>query len=129
MKTILVDAVNALVIKDQGIFKEMHELLDQYPNKKIIVTNADDEQILKFGLDKVPYEVFTLKHNPEKTDPEYFRILMKKYNLAPEDIIYFEHNNEAVKSAQSLRINTYYYNPEKKDLAALKEFLNNALGN
>ena len=41
MKTILVDAVNTFVIKGDGIFKEMSELLEQYPNRKIILTNAD----------------------------------------------------------------------------------------
>ena len=69
MKTILVDAINAFVLKGEGIFTQMHELLEQYPNKKIILTGANDEQLKKFGLDKMPYEVFTLKHDPEKTDP------------------------------------------------------------
>jgi HAD superfamily hydrolase (TIGR01509 family) len=127
MKTILVDAIDAFVIKGHGVFQEMYNLLEQYSNKKIIITNANDEQIAMFSLDKMPYEVFTLKHNPEKTDPEYFQILMQKYNLKPDDIVYFENNNDAVKSAQSLGINTYYYNPDKKDLIGLKHFLDSSL--
>lgn len=123
MKTILVDAVNTFVIKDSGIFEEMYDLLEQYPNKKVVVTNANDEQIKLFGLDKLPYEVFTLKHDPEKTDPRYFQIMLDKYELAAKDVIYFEHNKEAVKSAQSIGIKTYYYNPDIKDLGALRNFL------
>jgi hypothetical protein len=50
----------------------------------------------------MPYEVFTLKHNPDKTDPVYFITLLQHYNLNPNDTVYFEHNIDAVKSAESL---------------------------
>lgn len=131
MKIILVDAVHCFVIKKEDgtfqVFKEMQDLLENYPNKKIILTNANDEQFKKFGLDKMPWEVFTLKHNPEKTDPEYYRIMLQKFNLKPEDVIYFDHNPDAVKSAQSVGINTFYYDNDKRDLAALKKFLDENL--
>jgi HAD superfamily hydrolase (TIGR01509 family) len=127
MKTILVDAVDAFVIGGEGIFEEMHDLLETYPNKKIVLTGANDEQYKEFGLDKVPYEVFTLKHNPEKTDPKYFKILLTKYSLKADEVIYFEHNPQAVKSAQSLGITTYHYDPDKKNLVALKAFIDNNL--
>ena len=131
MKTILVDAVDCFVIeKEDGtfqIFNEMQDLLENFPNKKIILTGANDEQSKKFGLDKMPWEVFTLKHNPEKTNPEYYKIMLQRFNLNPEDVIYFEHNLDAVKSAQSVGITTFYYDNDKKDLTALKQFLNENL--
>lgn len=130
MKTILVDAVNCFIIeKDQKfvIFDDMHKLLETYPNPKIILTGASDDKWELFGLGKMPYEVFTLKHNPEKTNPEYYKILLKKYNLNKENVIYFEHSPDAVKSAQSVGINTYYYDNEKKDLESLKKFLDDNL--
>lgn len=131
MKIILVDTAHCFIIKkDDGtfqIFKKMQDLLEGYPNKKIILTNANDEQFKKFGLDKVPWEVFTLKHNPEKINPQYYRILLQKFNLAPEDVVYFEHNLDAVKSAKSVGINTFYYDNDKKDLVALKQFLDENL--
>jgi HAD superfamily hydrolase (TIGR01509 family) len=108
MKTILVDAINGLVLEDGSILESMHKLLESYPNPKIVLTGANDEQFNHFKLDQVPYEVFTLKHNPEKTDPQYFKILLEKDNLAPSDVVYFEHNEDAVKSAQSVGITTYY---------------------
>lgn len=123
MKTILVDAVDAFVIEGEGIFKQMHDLLETYPNRKIILTGANDEQFVEFGLDNMPYEVFTLKHNPEKTDPKYYQLLLQHFGLKAGDVIYFEHNPEAVKSAQSLGITTYPYDPDKKDLVTLKTFL------
>ncbi len=105
----------------------MWDLLETFPNKKIILTGANDEQFKKFGLDKVPYEVFTLKHNPEKTNPEYYKKMLEHFGLNKEDAIYFEHNPEAVKRAQSVGINSYHYDPEKKDLVALKNFLSENL--
>ncbi len=41
----------------------------------------------------------------------------------PEEVVFFEHNPEAVTSAQMAGIKTMYYDPIKKDLAELKEFL------
>ncbi len=123
MKTILVDAVDCFVSPEGEIFGAMQSLLEQYPNKKIILTGANDEQFKKFGLDRMPYEVFTLKHNPEKTDPKYYEILLEKYNLSKEDVVYFEHNPRAVESAQSVGIVSYFYDNDTKDLRALKDFL------
>jgi HAD superfamily hydrolase (TIGR01509 family) len=126
-KTILVDAINAFVIKGEGIFKEMHKLLEGYSNKKIILTGANDEQMEMFGLNKMPYPVFTLKHEPEKADPEYYKKMLAHFNLAVEDVVYFEHNPDAVKSAQSVGIATYYYDKDAKDLIKLKKFLDDNL--
>ena len=127
MKVILVDAINCFVIQDHGIFEEMYQLLEQYPNQKIILTNAEDEKIKTFGLDKMPYEVFSLKRNPEKTNPEYYKIMLEHFGLTQNDVIYFEHNLSAVKSAQSVGISTYHYDNVKKDLQKLKSYLDENL--
>jgi len=123
MKTILVDAINGFVLEDKTIFQAMYDLLETFPNRKIILTGAQDDVFKEFGLDKMPYEVFTLKHNPEKTDPKYFEILLQHFDLHKDDVVYFEHSKEAVKSAQSVGIKTYYYDETKQDLNALKTFL------
>ena len=126
MKTLLVDAVDAFVVEENGkfsIFNEMKILLDSYANRKIILTGADDGQYKKFGLDNMPYEVFTLKHNPEKTDPKYFETLLAKYALDKNEVVYFEHNPKAVVSARSVGIVSFYYDPDKKVLKELQDFL------
>jgi len=126
MKTILVDAVDAFDIEENGtfhIFEDMYKLLETFPNRKILITGANDDQFKAWNLDKMPYEVFTLKHIPEKTDPKYYETMLKHFGLSKNDVIYFEHNPEAVKSAQSVGITTYFYDSDKKDLAALKKFL------
>lgn len=126
MKTILVDAVYAFVIEEAGsfkIFNEMYKLLESFPNRKILLTGVNDEQFKKFGLDKMPYEVFTLKHDPEKTDPEYYRKMLKHFGMTKDDVVYFEHNSGAVESARSVGIKTHFYDADKKDLKSLKTFL------
>lgn len=129
MKTILVDAINTFVLKDKGIFNEMYKILEQYPNRKIILTGANDEQMENLGLNNMPYEVFTLKHNPEKTDPKYFEMMLKHFNLNVDDVIYFEHNEDAVKSAQSVGINTFHYDKDAKNLEAFKKFIDKSPSN
>lgn len=123
MKTILVDAVHCFVSPDGQIFKEMYDLLETYPSRKIVLTGANDEQFKKFGLDKMPYEVFTLKHNPEKDDPKYYQIMLEHFGLSKDEVVYFEHNPKAVESAQSVDIASHFYDNNKKDLVSLKKFL------
>ena len=127
MKTIFIDAINGFVLEDGTIFEEMHIMLETFPNKKIILTGANDEQFKEFGLDKMPWEVFTLKHNPEKSDPQYYKTLLDKFGLKSEDVVYFEHNAEAAKTAQSVGITTYFYDHTKEDMNALKQFLDENL--
>jgi HAD superfamily hydrolase (TIGR01509 family) len=127
MKTILIDAINGLISKEGEIFEDMYYLLEEYSNNKIILTSANDEQIVKFKLDEAPYEFFTLNHNPEKSDPEYYKEMLTHYGFKAEDVVYFEHDAGAVKSAQSIGITTYYYDTNKKNLVTLKEFLDKNL--
>tara|TARA_Y100000310_G_C20063297_1_gene525983 strand:- start:126 stop:509 length:384 start_codon:yes stop_codon:yes gene_type:complete len=121
-KTILVDAWNTFVT-EEGVFKEMQLILDSFENKKIILTNANDEQKIKFGIIDMPYEVFSLAHNPDKVDPEYFKKMLDHFSLSSEEVIYFEHNSEAVKSAESVGIKSLWYDKDKKDLEEVKNFL------
>ncbi len=123
MKTILVDAVNTLIVKGQGIDQEIFDLLESFPNRKIVVTNADDDRMMEPDFSEVPYEIFSLHNDPNKSDPEYYQLLLIQLSLNMEDVIYFEHNPEAVKSAESVGITTYHFDPENRDIEALKNFL------
>ena len=133
MKTLLVDAVNTTIIKNEAgkfvKFQELFDLLEIYSNRKIIVTNANDEQMKEFGLDSVPYPVFTMKHNPDKPDSLFFKTLLVQYELQASDVVYFEHNPDAVESAKSVGICAYHYDKDLKDLDALKVFLDENLAN
>ena len=128
IKTILVDAVDTSIIENEVgeyiQYKELFNLLETYSNPKLILTNANDEQMVQFGLNNVPYPVFTMRHNPDKPNPLYFKTLLEKYKLNASDVLYFEHNVDAVKSAQSVGITSYHYDKDTKDLISLKKFIN-----
>jgi HAD superfamily hydrolase (TIGR01509 family) len=127
-KVILVDAINTLIKKDIGVDFQLQNILDVFPNKKIILTNANDEQITEF-LQNMPYELFTLKHNPEKTDGGYYEKFLEEYNLKPEQCLYIEHNKEAFEKAKELGIKTLWFDKEKRDLEEIELFLQNNLNN
>lgn len=127
MKTILVDAVQTFVIEGEGINQEMYAMLEEYDNPKIIVTNANDEQILAYSLDDMPYDVFTLKHEPDKTDPQYFVTLLETFDLEAEDVLYFEHTPGAVRAAQSVGIVSQWYDPDAQDIEEIRMFIDENL--
>lgn len=70
---------------------------------------------------------FTLKHNPDKVDPAYFKTMLTHFGLSTDNVLYFEHNIDAVKSAESVGITSYYYDPMKRDTESLKGFLDKNL--
>ncbi len=125
MKTILVDAWNTFVT-EKGINIELKKILDTYQNQKIIVTNATLEERRKFGIINMPYEVFSLGHDPNKTDALYFEKLLFFYNLKPQEVIYFEHHFEAVQAAKSLKIKTHHFS-KLDNLENLITFINSNL--
>ena len=111
MKIILVDAWNTFV-KERKINKELYKILEGFPNKKIILTNANQNERIDYGIIEMPYIVFSLNHNPEKTDPKYFEILCEKYKLNLDDLLYIEHNKKAYETAISLGIKSFLYEGE-----------------
>ncbi len=53
--------------------------------------------------------------------------MLDNLSLKKQDVIYFEHNENAVKNARSIGIKTYYYDKDQKDLDRLKKFLDSNL--
>lgn len=127
MKTILVDAINTFIIKGQGIDQEIFDLLESFPNRKIVLTNATDERMEESDFSGVPYEIFTLSNDPNKSDPEYYHLMLSQLMLSTDEVIYFEHNPEAVESAESVGITTYHFDHEERDLVSLRDFLQSNL--
>lgn len=123
MKTILVDAFHTFVDTHGIMNQDLYKLLESYTERKIILTNAPKEKMKTYGLDHVPYEVFSLEHTPEKTDPMYYHTMVEHFDLLPSNVVYIEHAKKAVASAQSIGIVTHWYDAEKKDITAVKKFL------
>jgi hypothetical protein len=55
--------------------------------------------------------------------------MLKHFNLDKTDVIYFEHDQEAVKSAESIGIKSYHYDSKRKDLTSVLNFLKSNLQN
>ena len=127
MKTILVDAYRTLVLPEGGLDNGLLSLVNNYANQKIVVTNATEEQKVEYGIDKVPFPVFSMSHNPNKPDPVFFITLLKEYDLVPEEVVYFEHNADAVASARSVGITAMHFDHTQRDLLAVKDFLDKNL--
>jgi HAD superfamily hydrolase (TIGR01509 family) len=125
MKTILVDAWNTFVT-EKGMDYDLKKLLDSYPNPKIILTNANKQECITYGIVNMPYEVFSLEHKPNKTDKAYYLKMLSHFKLKPTEVVYFEHNAVAINSASSVGINTFPYNKEE-NLDGLGVFLKNNL--
>lgn len=126
MKTILVDAWNTF-ITENWINKEMQDLLNMFPNKKIILTNANKQEQEEMWMINLPYELFSLEHRPNKTWSWYYKKFLERYFVIPENLVYFEHDIEACKKAREIWINTYNYDKDKKDLKSLEKFLKDNL--
>ena len=125
MKTILVDAWNTFVT-EKGLDLDLKEILDSYPNPKIILTNANKQECITYGIINMPYQVFSLEHNPNKTDKAYYHKMLSHFNLKPTEVVYFEHNSEALNSAISVGIKTFPFN-KGESLDGLRIFLKNNL--
>ncbi|MDR0282559.1 MAG: hypothetical protein LBI53_04610 [Candidatus Peribacteria bacterium] len=126
MKTILVDARKVLVT-EEGLYQPLYDLLESYPNPKITLTNANTKEQEKLGLNKQPYPLFTLTHNPEKAESLYYEMMLNHFNLTPTEVIYFESNPQAVESARLIGIITHYFDRQLKDIESLKILLDKNL--
>jgi hypothetical protein len=122
MKTILVDAYKTL-FTEEGVDQKMLEMLNKFENDKIVLTNANPEQMIKLGIDDSLFEVFSLSHEPNKADGGYYEKMLETFDLEPKDCVYFEHNLEAVQKAREQGILSYHFDHEKRDLDALQEFI------
>lgn len=126
MKTILVDALNTLIFKDDSINTPLYKLLEKYPNQKIILTNAKPDEIIS-KLKGIDYKVFSLNRDPEKIDPKYFEIMLNHFGISSYETIYIEHNVNVVNSAFSQGIKTFHYDYNLHDISSLKKFIDDNL--
>ncbi len=128
IKYILVDAIKCLINDKDKLNQKLHELLQRYRIKKIIVTNDkkrveevlqnfNTEETLKNIEDRLgkPYDIIGFDKNPSKDNPEFFKKLLNNYNLKPEEVIYFDHKKDNLESAKKAGINKaeLYKNPNQ----------------
>lgn len=76
MKTILVDARNTFITAE-WVDQNLKTFLDSLENPKIILTNANEDEKIKLGIVNMPYEVFSLSHDPDKINPIYYKKMLE----------------------------------------------------
>jgi leucyl-tRNA synthetase len=128
-QTILVDAVNTLFAKNEEELTlniELAEYLNSVDATKIILTNAKDEVLVKLKdlIKDYGWQVFSLKFEPEKTDPEYYKTVVKEFNLDLNNTIYFDHSLANLESAKVSKINCFQYLSNKQTIELVDDFLN-----
>ncbi len=114
-KVLAIDAVGCLVDFNGKLNNRIQNLIKKFDIKKIVLTNADDRE-RKIFLKNVNYEVFSLKHKPEKTNPIYFKKFLSKYRLKSDDLIYIEHDIKACRSARKNGITSHFFDGNYKNL-------------
>ena len=99
----LVDAINCLISRNGKINEEVANFLEKQHRRIIVVTNTKDDNI-KNNLKKHGFEIFNEENIPPKKEPSYFKKLLNKKNLYPENVFYFDHKKENLGSAMKAGI-------------------------
>ena len=75
------------------------------------------------NIEEAEYLLCTGLFDNYENDLNYYKILLEQFDLAVEDLIYIEHNMEAIRSAESLNIKVFHYDKDLKDINKLNQFL------
>jgi alanyl-tRNA synthetase len=115
-KLILVGGMYCLYDKNFKINKELLEMLDEFNTHTILTVNKFREKGFNLIREHSRYKdtnwkAFSLEERGIKKDNiEYFKELIKKFNLVPEEIIYFDHDKKNIETAKKLGILSKDYN-------------------
>jgi leucyl-tRNA synthetase/ADP-ribose pyrophosphatase YjhB (NUDIX family) len=122
--TILIDAVFCLINKTESgmsLNQELFDYLERLPQRKIVVTNAKDQNLVTIKqLVGDKFEVFSLRFDPEKTDPKFYETMIKNLSIDTSSTIYFDHNTDNLKSAKSNGIHCFQYTSNQQAISTLK---------
>lgn len=110
MKTLLVDAVRAIITSDVEynydtwwLNKDLADFLKSLNGIRIIVvTNASWiklDTIIRY-LSDYSFEIYSLQNDPWKTEVAYRNTLLSDKNISPSDCVYFDHKQENLDAAK-----------------------------
>jgi alanyl-tRNA synthetase len=128
-RLILVDGMHCLYDKDFKLNKELLELINSLNTHSILVVNNFREKGSNLVKSQSPgrdtnWEAFSLEEKGIKKDnQEYFKILLKKFNLVPKEIMYFDHDKNNIQTAEKLGILSNHYT----DIKSTKKFIEDNL--
>ena len=128
-RVILVDGMHCIYDKDFQPNKELLNDINKINTHTILVVNGFREkgrEVVKKnsqGYD-TNWEAFSLEEKEiKKNNTEFFKILLIKFGLKPEEVIYFDHDKESVEIAKKLGIICKHYTDNK----SIKKFITDNL--
>ena len=122
-RTILVDGMGCIYDENFQLNKKLVEIIDKFNVKKILTVAGFRERGRETTKNHIN-DAFSLEEKGIKKDnPEYFRLLLSKFNLNPKEVIYFDHGEKSVKCAESLGIKSKLYKKAKD----IEKFIENNL--
>jgi len=124
-RLILVDGMHCLYDNNFKLNEELLKIINNFNTHTVLVVNGFREKGLSLiknydSAKDTNWEAFSLEENEIKKDnPEYFKILLKKFNLVPEEVMYFDHDKKNVDTASKLGILSKHYT----DVNSIKKFI------
>jgi alanyl-tRNA synthetase len=128
-RLILVDGMDCVYDEDFKINEELLKIINNFNTHTILTVNGFREKgynLIKSqstGYD-TNWKAFSLEEEKiKKENPEYFNTLLKRFNLVPEEVIYFDHDKNSIKTAEKLGILSKHYT----DINSIKKFIEDNL--
>ncbi len=122
-RLILVDGMHCLYDENFNLNQELLDFVNSFNSHNVLVVNKFREKGRSL-VNETNWKVFSLEENGIKKDnPEYFKELLKRFNLIPEEVIYFDHDKKNVETAQKLGILSKHYT----DIKSTKRFIEDNL--
>ena len=128
-RLILVDGMDCIYDENFKPNQELLKIINSFNSHYMLVVNKFREKghnlVKNYDITKdTNWEAFSLEEKEiKKTNPEYFRVLLTKFNLVPEEVIYFDHDKNNVETAKKLGILSKHYT----DNQSIKKFIKDNL--
>ncbi len=124
-RLILVDGMHCLYDKNFKINKELLETVNSFNSHYILVVNKFRERgrslVKNYNMTRdTNWEAFSLEEKGiEKDTLEYFKTLLERFHLVPEEVMYFDHDKKNIETAKKLGILSKHYT----DAKSIKKFI------
>ena len=123
-RVLLIDGMHCLYDENFNINKKLFDALQNFNCRKIIVVNNFKEKAEAL-LKEYGYEIFSFNGKILKNKKEFFEKLMEKYKIEKDEIIYFDHDDENVDTAEEAGIkNALVYDGKIKKI---QDFVKNKI--
>jgi FMN phosphatase YigB (HAD superfamily) len=76
---------------------------------------------MKTLLADYTFELFSLENNPNKIDPEYYKLLCKHLRIGAQHMLFFDHKQEDIDAATTFGLSQSLLHTSNKETIAWLE--------